>query len=122
MSIDEHGFLELKLSGVLSGEKVKELRAEVDETTRVVEELFKKKRGLIRILLDITDFTGTYSMDAMMVMKQFATHNRPFVYRTGVFGGSDTARVAAEITVALAGRDNIRFFKTRADAMRWLSE
>ncbi len=122
LSVDAHGYLCLKLSGILNGENYDRLKKEVDDATSAVEKLYKEHQGIIRILLDISDFSGTYSLDAMVLMKKFAEHNRPFVYRTGVYGGTDAARVAAEITVALAGRDNIKFFKTKELAVAWLEQ
>lgn len=76
--------------------------------------------GKLSILMDISAFTGKYDVECLEAMADFARTNASYVAKTAVFGGQDTGSMAAEVAAALAGRDNIKTFATKAEAEAWL--
>ena len=110
----------MKLSGTLSKDNFDHLKEEVEAAKKLVKETSQSKKGMIKSLFDLTDFTGVYNVGAMMLMKELADHNRPYISKTGIFGGNDLARVAAQITVTMIQDPTIKMFNTKDQAILWL--
>ncbi len=120
--LQEDGHISMKLSGTLTNENYEELKASVEEAKQLVKAQAKERRGMVKVLFDLSDFTGVYNVGAMTSMKEMADHNRPFVAKSAIFGGSDMARIAADVTVALIGDPTIKLFKTKEEAEAWLNK
>ncbi len=112
----------MTLTGSLTNENFDELKTAVEEAKKVVIEESRGVRGSVRVLFDLSGFTGTYNVGAMTLMKELSDHNRPYTARTGIYGGPAAARVAAEITLALIGDPTIKMFNTRDEAVVWLKK
>lgn len=110
----------LKISGPLTKGRLELLKKNITEGEKIIESTSKKMNKKINILLDITEFNGTYDVEAMEMMAEFAKHNVEFVEKTAVFGGSSKTNVIGKVTVALAGRENFKFFQTKVEAESWL--
>ena len=110
----------MKLSGNLTDDNFDELKVAVEKAKEIVKTYSEHKKGMIPVLFDLTDFTGTYNVGAMLAMKDMSDHNRPFTKKTAVYGGNDLARVAAELTIALIGDPTIKMFKAHDEALTWL--
>ena len=76
----------------------------------------------MKILLDLTEFTGQYTATTLQMLTEFAKGNTPYVEKTASFGGYDSVKAAGEAAAALAGRDNIKLFDSKEEAMSWLLE
>lgn len=120
--INDKGYVEMKLSGTLSKDNFDELKGEVEEAKKLVKDTATAKHGMIKASFDMVDFTGVYNVGAMMLMKELADHNRPFISKTAVFGGPDLARVAADITIQLIQDPTIKLFKGKEEAIVWLDQ
>ncbi len=118
--IGSDGLVYMKLVGSLTKENYDVLKASVEHAKQLVKTLSEEKRGMVKVMFDMTEFTGTYNVGAMTLMKELADHNRPYVARSAVFGGPDLARVAADITISLIGDPTIKLFKEQMEAKEWL--
>lgn len=87
------------------------------------QELIRKegKEGEIAILLDMTNFSGTYDLECMEMMITFMKLNTAFVERTAIFGATEKIALVTEVSSALAKRENIQVFPTREEAINWLN-
>lgn len=112
----------MRLVGTLDSTNFEILKSLVEGAKKMVKEESEKRGKKLPILFDLTDFTGTYNVGAMLAMKSLEEHNRPYSLKTAVFGGSAAAQVAAELTLELIGRDNLKLFKTKEEALAWLKE
>lgn len=116
----ENGTVLQTLVGTLDDSNFEALKQQVEDAKRVVREASEAAGKPVDILFDLTTFTGTYNVGAMLAMKDLEKANRPYVRKVAVFGGPMAARIAAEITLALIGRENLNLFQGRAEAEAWL--
>jgi acetylornithine/succinyldiaminopimelate/putrescine aminotransferase len=120
VKLDPDGYIAMRLEGDLSAENFNALKDTVEEAKVVVKKYSEEKKGMVPVLFDLSGFTGVYNVGAMMAMKDLSDHNRPFVKKTAVFGGSPLARVAAELTIEFINDPTIRMFQDRESALEWL--
>lgn len=120
--IRDDGIIYMKLSGGLGNDAVDALTSSTRIGTNIIKSHQEKTGFNVKILFDMTDFTGEYSVQALQVFVTFSKETKPYVAKTACFGGPITGQVAGEMVATLAGRENIRFFKTYDDALSWLNE
>lgn len=114
------GVLTLLLSGDLTDARLEALQHGIAAAEERIRQLSQERAGTIRVMLDMTQFTGTYDVRAMEAMTRFARDNAPYIHRTAGFGGPTTGTFAGEIVTQLANRDNIKFFPDEQSALVWL--
>ncbi len=119
-TVESDGVVTMKINGSLSHENFEVLKKNVEESKRIVREQSAAQNTQLLVLFDLTDFTGLYNVEVIALMRDLEAANRPFLKKTAVFGGSDAARVAAEVTVMLISQSNIKVFATKAEADKWL--
>lgn len=122
VTVGEDGVVYMRLIGTLDRSNFDALKAEVEHAKATVKGESERRGTLVPVSFDLTDFSGTYNVEAMLAMKSLEEHNRPYVLKTAVFGGSTAARVAAELTLALIGQKNLQLFATKDEAQAWLNE
>ena len=112
----------LKFSGDLTEDKGELFKSDLLEAGKLIADSFRAKQHKIKVLLDMTDFSGNYSATNLTALAQFAKQNEPFVIKTASFGGTEKVKIAGEIAIALSARDNIKIFDKKADALEWLQK
>jgi hypothetical protein len=121
IAMDASGVVLGKFSGDLSGERVERMRATTVLSIDLMHAAYAKAGNKpLRVLLDLTGFTGVYTVEAVKVLTDFAAANKEIVGKTAGFGGPDKVTAAGEMIAALASRENMQFFHTREEAMAWL--
>lgn len=121
ITFEAPGRVLISLFGALSKDVVPALSATVSVAKAQIKSAAAgSPDGQVRILLDMSAFSGEYDAAALEVMSEFAKTNAPYVAKTAVFGGPETGDMAAEVAAALAGRENIKTFATKAEAEAWL--
>ncbi len=110
----------VKISGSFNKERLGLIKQNISIAETVIKENSKKKGDKINILLDITEFDGSYDVAAMELMVTFAKNNTQFIKKTAVFGGSNKGVAIGKIIAALAERQNIKFFISKQSAENWL--
>ncbi len=116
----DHGVVVMRLIGTLTDQNFDALKIGVEEAKKKVHEIYDQTKSMVRVLFDISEFTGTYNVGAMSAMVDLEKHNRPYVAKTAIFGGSDAARIATEVTITLIGQPSLKMFKTKEEAEEWL--
>ena len=122
VSIGQENIVELKISGSLSLDRLPALRADIEKAELVIREMHDRTGRKVRVLIDITEFDGVYDVGAITAMTEFAKADERFVQRTASFGGPDNAKISGEVVTGLAGRNNIKVFASKADALDWLTK
>lgn len=122
ITLNPGGFVYMQLIGSLDDKNFEALKVAVEGAKKMVRDEFDKQGHMVNVLFDLSEFTGTYNVGAMLAMKGLEEHNRPYVAKSAIFGGSPAAQVAAELTLALIGKDNLKLFGSRAEAEAWLKE
>jgi hypothetical protein len=122
VTVVEDGVVLMRLIGTLDGSNFDALKVEIEGAKKIVQTECEKRGGPVSVLFDLSNFTGTYNVSAMLAMKGLEEHNRPYVARTALFGGSPAAQVAAELTLELIGKDNLKLFATKEEGTAWLLE
>ncbi len=118
--LGERDMVYMRLIGSLDAVNLEILKVQVDATKKLVRSESEKRDRKLRVLFDLTKFTGTYNVESMMAMKGLEEYNRPYTLKTAVFGGSAAAQIAAELTLELIGRDNLKLFHSKEEAEDWL--
>lgn len=122
LSVRPDGVVMLRLVGDLSDERLSELTQAIETDQGTLKEQFRLQGKGLRILFDLSQFSGVYSAKAVSEMARFAKGNTGVVQKTACFGGPKAVKMAAEVVVALSGRDNIKFFSTEVEAEAWLRD
>jgi hypothetical protein len=86
----------------------------------LVEAAFAQRGKKLLGLVDLTEYTGTFSTKALPVLSGYMKANKQFIEKTAGFGAGRTTTLAANVITSLAGRGDISFFKTREEALTWL--
>ncbi len=93
-----------------------------EDTLKVLEEaksmIAKLPPKSALVLTDVTE--ATYNKPVAEAMKDFVSHNTPYVKGSAVVG-ADGVRLVLLNTVIFISRREIKTFDTREDAMDWLA-
>lgn len=116
----DNTYITLKFSGDLVKQMVEGFREDILVASKVITNKFKADEKKVRTLVDMTEFTGNYSLDALTALVEFAKNNKLFIEKTVAFGGSDKVKIAGEVAITLSGRDNIKLFDSKDEAVAWL--
>lgn len=120
-SVEPHGkYILFQFKGDLVQHKVEGFKEDILVASKLITDKFKKDGKKVRVLLDMTEFTGNYSLDSLTALVEFAKNDKLFVEKTASFGGSDKVKIAGEIAITLSNRDNVKMFDTKEEAIAWL--
>ena len=122
MSVDNNGIIRINFFGDLLAGQVPAFQSAIQAGRDFVKSTFEKSGKKVKILLDMTKFSGNYNAEALRILSEFAAGNKDYVYRTASFGGSDKVKTAGEIATLLSGRENIKIFNTEDEAFVWLQD
>lgn len=93
-----------------------------------VRRLFPQAAALIRVpgrkVNVITDLTLAHQADreGANLMRDEARANRPFIRKSAVVGLTGAKRFIFDMVTRLAGRDDMRTFKTLSEAIDWVRQ
>ena len=120
-SLGPDGVAVLKFSGALLENDSPAFRDDLALAAKKMRELFGAGKQKLRVLIDVTDFSGKYSAETLQMLADFAKNNATIVEKTASFGGTDKVKAAGEAAANLAGRENISIFDTREQALAFLA-
>jgi hypothetical protein len=93
---------------------------EMIEVRKAVLELGKKVPGKIRVLNDLTRMGKTLPGSRVEVVKSIKLEE---VGKVGIFGANPLNRIIASFIIRASGMgEKVKYFKTEADALKWLKE
>ncbi len=98
-------------------------QARADEVIHIIRKakdvIAAQPANSIRTLTDVTDLK--FNTDASEAMKEFASHNKPFVTAAAVVGVTGLKRIIYNAVVKFSGR-NLVVFDSHGQAKDWLVE
>lgn len=75
-----------------------------------------------RSLHGVVDVTGSkFNTQVVEALKDLASHNAPFMIASGIVGVAGLQRVILGSVIAVTGRNNLKAFPTRGEALQWLA-
>ena len=121
VSNEVRGILSLTFRGeVKDMSDVGQLKVDIEKVSKAIKNLHDAQNKGVRVLIDIVGFSADYVSEGIDALITLARSDKDLVEKTAVFGGSTKIQVIGETIVALAGRRNIKFFETKAEAIIWL--
>lgn len=117
---EKYPYIHIKFIGDLVTERYEDFKKGLMEASDIIEKTANEGHGKVKIMLDLTEFSGNYSLSSLNLLVDFAKSNVPYVQKTASFGGSDKVNMAGEIAVVLSGRDNIKVCKTKEEAISFI--
>ena len=117
-----HTLIRAVLGGTIGSEDMPLLNAWADGVYAAVKSASKEGDRAACVLLDLSTFE-TYTDPGMITFfAELMKKDAPYVHRTATFGGNMFDEMAVEVIEGMAHRNNLRNFKTEAEAMAWLKE
>lgn len=74
-----------------------------------------------RIITDVSKVQGMPPVDAKEIIVEGIKNNRPYIQKSAVCGFGNFGVIAARLIITLAGRSDIKVFKTQKEAHDWVS-
>lgn len=98
-------------------------KAKAEEVLQIVEQakavIGSQPEGSVRTLTDVTD--TSFNSDVSAAMKDFVTHNKPFVMAAAVVGVTGLKQIIYNAVIKFSGR-NLVAFDTLEQAKDWLAQ
>lgn len=86
---------------------------------KICEMLYENIRGKVSYLINL-NLCGRNDSDARNTWKKISEDER--THRVGIFGLNPVAKVIASFVIGTYSKNNMRFFGTKEDAMKWILE
>ena len=120
IEVGQDNIVYLKLGDVNTPERLNALRDWVEKVKQTAIDVYERTGDKILILIDISDLKR-YKSRAFSILTDLMQSNQPYVLRSATFGGSPYILVAQEVLLALSGRYNLKAFRTKEEALTWLT-
>ena len=120
-SVDENDIVHIALTGSLKKENLPGLKEWADETAIIVRNTHEKTGQKVKALIDLTNLKVDYDPQDLMIIVNLMKTNEPHMFKAGTFGAAIGIRFAADVALTMAGRTNLKSFKTKEEALVWLS-
>ena len=121
ISTASDGLIVFTFSGNLLDEDLVAFKLALDMAAMTIVHRFNDQHKKVKTLLDMRNFSGKYCAGAIDILTEFAKKDAPYVEKTASFGGSNMVKIAGEVVLNLAGRDNIKIFDSQEKALEWLN-
>jgi len=109
------------IGGDLIMENLSQFTEWTENLKKTIKETFLKKNKKVLVLADISGLRK-YDSEVMVQLATTMRENEPYVFRNATYGGSQYVKMAEDVVAALSGRNNLKSFKTREEALNWLTE
>lgn len=118
VSIGAGDIVHLTIAGHLNTDALPDLLEWIQKVKETIKNLHAKK-GPVLCLVDITGMK-TYHADILTNFATLMKDNEPYILRTATFGGNVAITMAEDVIIALSGRNNLKAFHTKEEALAWL--
>ncbi len=89
ISVESNGVVILTLQGSLSGEETMEaLKKTIKACSDIIEDLYKGEGKKLRVLIDMTAFSGEYEIQAMHYMNEFGKRHASHIEKSVMLSGT----------------------------------
>ncbi len=111
ISLDDNNIIYLVITGEINEKKQIEIN-------NACQELMNKVEGTINAIIDLNNAEKT-STKARKKQKEISEYKK--VEKVALFGIHHVARVIASFFMKISNNKNIRFFKTKEEALDWIN-
>jgi hypothetical protein len=119
ISADPEGFTRLVFVNSDTPERFEEFKLFGQKIVDTITETYGQTHEKVRTLVDLTYLTK-YSPRSIAALVDVLNKTQQHTLKTATFGARPDILLAQKAVTALAGRDNIRAFKTEHEAKMWL--
>ncbi|MCA9354580.1 MAG: hypothetical protein KC877_03625 [Candidatus Kaiserbacteria bacterium] len=116
--IDEHGVIQLRMSGNLSSDHIEHLEAWGESVREAMRTAKERDEEHVYCIIDLVGGVEA-DQDSLSFLISLVRHNKGYATRTGVFGANLIMRNFMDIALKVAGRTNMKAFATREQAEHW---
>jgi hypothetical protein len=110
------------LGGSFSSDDVGLIKGWAEGLSSAIKDEAKGKNKSVSILINITSLE-TYGDPAIItILSELMKGDDPFVYKTATYGGKPLHEMIQDVIESMAGRNNLKNFKTENEALAWLAE
>jgi hypothetical protein len=120
VTVGKNDIIHISIVSDLLENKTESLAVCIEEATKLISSMHTANNKKVKILVDLSKFTGEYAIKSFTDMINFATDTKPYVEKSAVFSGLEKGRMAAEMVITLSRRDDIKVFNNEEEAMAWL--
>ncbi len=117
-----NGVIHSSLHGAITAAHLAMLDEDIRTGHAAIEAAHTAHGAPLQSLINLSDFSGTYVPKALSMLAAYMKSNKPFIRKSAGYGAGPTTTLAANIVASLAGRDDIYFFKSKEEALTWLSK
>ena len=110
------------LAGTFGRDDLGALSGWADGLYSAVKEAGAGKDHSVGILVDISGLETYTDPSVITLLSDLMKKDVKFVRRTATFGGTEAQEMALQVIQVMAQRDNLKNFKTEAEAVKWLKE
>ena len=112
------------LGGSLTGDDLQLLRSWAEGMHSAIKEAgtLKNAGKCVRVVIDLSTFETYTDPRVLTVLSDLMRDDDKYVYRTATWGGNSIHVMIENIITGMAGRSNLRNFKTDAEAIKWLED
>ncbi len=118
--VSESRVVEISINGDLLELQIEELSQSLQEATEVIQSAFINFQEKLNILVDLSNFSGNYVVESLVLMVKFSSETKQYVKKTAIYGASDKDKMAVEMISALSDRSDLKTFTTKEEALEWL--
>ncbi len=108
------------LGGTLDNSEVKLMRAWAEGLNVAVKNLHKQTGNKVGVLIDLRTMETYTDPEVVSILVKLMKDDNEHIYRTATFGGNVIHEMTEKIITVMAGRDNLKNFKTEEEAVEWL--
>ena len=107
---------------MVDGDDIKEITEWTESLKKVVKEQYMKTGKKIKILTDLSDYKLSIDTQLRDIVSNMFKENEPYVKRSAAFTKNFLLRHASNIVAMVGGRKNFIVFKTKEEALEWLTK
>ena len=110
----------LTIGGMFTSADLPALYVWASRVARAIAKVHTETNTKAKDLIDIQKLEGYKDPEVLTILAMLMKTDNPHVYKTASFGGSLGNEMAEELIKMMAGRDNLKNFKTEVEARAWL--
>lgn len=119
VEIDANDMINLVLGGNVTDEYIVDLKKWGEEVKKAMKTVSQRTGGTVYTIIDISE-AHEFDEAAMRVIRDLMEFNKTYATRTATFGGSIYSVMAQDTLMVMTGRTNMKAFKTKEEAVKWL--
>ena len=118
--VDEHGIVNMLIRGRVRKEVWSQFTKWIEDTEKKIREQHEKTGKKVKTIVDLTETSSQYDSETIAALASFTKVNKPHIEKTATFGANTMIKFAEDLVITISGRTNIKAFKEKDEAIKWL--